>query len=66
MPTPQEVQDALAENATGPRSVTVGGENVQQHPLLDQIAAAQHLSANQGVSKPGFGLRFQQIQKVYR
>lgn len=66
MATPEEINDALAENALGPRSVTVGNENVQQHPLADQIAAANHLAGQQAATKPGFGLRFQQIKPVYR
>ena len=40
---PEELADAILENATGPQSETGDGVSVTQHPLRDQIAADRYL-----------------------
>jgi hypothetical protein len=42
MTTPATVSNAIDQNARGPKSVRVGGESVEQHPIADQIAADQY------------------------
>lgn len=64
--TPEDIAATIAENATGPKSVSVDGTTVNQHSIPDQIAAQNHAAAQQATSKPGFGFRFQQIKPVYR
>lgn len=66
MPDADDISDAIAENATGPKKVKVADHEVEQHPLQDQIAAQQHAAAQQAATKPGAGLRFQQITPYYR
>jgi hypothetical protein len=55
------VEDAIVSNASGPASVTVAGQTVVQKDIDQQIKAANHMAGQQSATKPGFGLRFQQI-----
>ena len=66
MPDVDDINDSIAENATGPKQVAVDGTSVQQHSIHDQIAARNDAAAQQSATKPGFGFRFQQIKPVYR
>jgi hypothetical protein len=61
MPDVDDINDAIAENATGPKSVTVDGNNVNQHSLADQIAARNAVAANTASSSAKFGLRFTKL-----
>lgn len=65
MPTPEDISDAIAENATGPKKVKVRDHEVEQHPIKDQIAARDDAAAQQAVTKPGGGARFQSVTPVY-
>jgi hypothetical protein len=53
-----DIQAAIATNATGPKRVSVDGVSSEQHPIQDQIAAAQYTAGEDGASKPNRGLRF--------
>jgi len=66
MSSTNDINDAIARNATGPKKVQVGNQSVEQHPVADQIAAANHQAATQAAIQPGLGLRFRQITPVYR
>jgi len=46
-----ELDNAIEQNATGPRQATADGVNVQQHSLPDQIAADKYLAGKRAVSK---------------
>lgn len=61
MPTEDDINDAIAENATGPKSVSVDGSNVQQHSLADQIAARNDVASQSSASKAHRGLRFTKL-----
>jgi len=61
MPTEDDINDAIAENATGPKSVSVDGSNVQQHSLADQIAARNDVASQEAASKAHRGLRFTKL-----
>jgi hypothetical protein len=61
-----DINDAIADNASGPKRMRVGAEEVEQHSVKDQIAARDDLAARQAATRPGFGFRFQQIKPVYR
>ena len=61
MPDADDISDAIAENATGPKSVTVDGNNVQQHSIPEQIAARNDVAAQQSASKAHRGLRFTRL-----
>lgn len=61
MTTPSTVSDAIDQNARGPKSVRVGSESVEQHPIADQIAADQYAKASTAAGKNHLGVRFIQI-----
>lgn len=46
----EDIENAIEQNATGPRQVTADGVTVQQHSLPDQIAADKHLAAKRVMS----------------
>ena len=56
-----DIQDAIAENATGPKSVTNGETTVTEHSIDDQIKAANHLANKAGMNNPSRGLRFTKL-----
>lgn len=56
-----DINTEIAANAQRPRSSSKDGENVQEHAIQDQIAAAQHLAAQSAASQPHFGLRFTKL-----
>ena len=45
-----DLKDTIEQNAQGPRQATVDGVNVQQHSLLDQIAADKYLAAKKAAA----------------
>jgi len=55
------VEDALIANAAGPASVSVSGQTVTAKTSDDLIKSANYLSAQRGLSKNHFGLRFTQL-----
>ena len=55
------INQAIVENATGPKRAQNDSTSAEQHSLPDQVAAAEHLAANEGVKKPGRGLRFTKL-----
>lgn len=56
-----DIQDAIAENATGPKSVTNGETSVTEHSIDDQIKAAKFTANQTGVTNPSRGLRFTKL-----
>jgi hypothetical protein len=61
MPDVDDINDAIAENATGPKSVTVDGNNVNQHSIAEQIAARNDVASQSSASKGHRGLRFTKL-----
>lgn len=56
---PDDVQDAIEENAQAPRRVSADGVEVEEHSLQDQIAADRYLGGKTAVDTvPRRGLRF--------
>lgn len=53
MPDADDIADAVAESAAGPKRVKVNGREVEQHLLKDQIEAAKHAAANEQVRSTG-------------
>ena len=49
---PEELEDAILENAQGPESATADGVSVRQHPLTDQIEAAKFLEGKDASFDP--------------
>lgn len=61
MPTPNDLNEAIAENAAGPKRVQGDSGSVEQHSLADQVGAAKHLAADDATAKPHRGLRFTKL-----
>ena len=57
MTTPDELDDAIAENAKGPKRAKGDSGEIEQHSLKDQIEAAKFIAARKAVAKPKLGLR---------
>jgi hypothetical protein len=49
---PDDLKDAIRENATGPQSAATDGVNVRQHSLRDQIEADKHLANKEAQKDP--------------
>lgn len=61
MPDIDDVAEAIASNAAGPKKVQVGNQSVEQHPIADQIKAADFLAARGAAARPHFGLRLTKL-----
>lgn len=56
------VNDAMVENATGPRSVSSDAGTVVQHSIAEQIAIKKHLSTSGANSNNSFfGMRCKKV-----
>ena len=58
---PEELHDAIEENAKGPAKASGDAGSVEQHPLPDQIEADRYLAAKKAAKQPTRGLRFSKI-----
>ena len=56
MAKPENIPDAISENARGPKKATVDGVNVEQHGLADQIMADKYTKAGTAQRKRRLGL----------
>ena len=61
MAQPTTIEDAIEQNALGPKRVQVANQSIDQQAIADQIKADQYLAAKQATTKPHFGLRFSTI-----
>jgi hypothetical protein len=57
----EEIQQSIAENAAGPRSVMSDGQSVNQHSLADQIAADKYLDEKAARNKRKLPIRLARI-----
>ena len=57
----KSLDDAIRENAAGPKSAEVDGRKVEQHSLRDQIAADEYLAKKKAARSPGCGLRITKL-----
>lgn len=55
---PEDISEAIEQNALGPKRVQVGNESVEQHSIKDQIAADQHKANKAASGNPFMGMRF--------
>ena len=58
---PSNLKDAILENALGPKKVSGDAGSVEQHSLLDQIAAERFLESKKATRKPGLGIRLTKL-----
>jgi len=57
MSNENNLEDAIRQNASGPKSAEVDGQKVEQHSLADQIAADEYLAKKRAARNPLGGLR---------
>lgn len=57
---PEEVEQAISENAQGPKRASGDSGSVEQHPLTDQIEADRYLSSKEATKK-GLGVRMTRV-----
>jgi len=48
----QNLDNAIRQNASGPKSAEVDGQKVEQHSLKDQIAADEYLAKKKAAKNP--------------
>ena len=56
------IQNAITENAQGPKKVTGDAGSVEQHSLKDQIEAEKFTQAQKAAAQPGLGIKLLKIQ----
>lgn len=56
---------AIEANATGPKRVRVGNQEVEQHALADQIEASDRVAAQAAVTRNDLGIRRRKITPYY-
>lgn len=61
MPDPTPLEDAIAENAAGPKRAQGDAGSVEQHSLKEQIEADRYLAAKQAMQARGKGLRISKL-----
>lgn len=57
-----DINNAIIENAQGPKKVTGDAGSVEQHDLKDQIEAAKFTQAQKAIAQPGLGIKMLKIQ----
>jgi len=57
---PNDLTNAIKENATAPAEASVDGQSVKQHSLRDQIEADRYLLAKE-TSKKKLGIRMTKV-----
>ena len=56
----QTVEDAIRENAQGPKRAQGDSGSVEQHPLPEQIEADRYLASKEAAKK-GLGIRMTKV-----
>ena len=56
MPDPTPTEQAIIENALGPKKAQGDAGSIEQHSLPDQIAADRYLAAKQAMRARGKGI----------
>ena len=54
---PEDLTNAIAENASGPKRAKGDAAEMEQHSLADQIAADRYLASKKAAKTKGLGLR---------
>jgi hypothetical protein len=57
---PDELEDTIQQNASGPKSASGDAGSMEQHPLPDQIAADRYLASKKAM-KSGRGVRLTKL-----
>jgi hypothetical protein len=54
---PDELDDTIQQNASGPKSASGDAGSMEQHPLPDQIAADKYLESKRASRGKGLGIK---------
>ncbi len=57
----EELDNSIRENAAGPRKASGDSGSVEQHPLVDQIAADRYLESKKASRSKGLGVKLVKI-----
>ena len=57
---PDDLTNAIKDNATAPAEAAVDGQTVKQHPLRDQIEVDRYVSARDAAKKK-LGIRMTKV-----
>lgn len=57
----ENLEEKIADSASGPAKVSSDGISVEQHPLADQIAADKYLASKTATQKKGIGIKFSKL-----
>ena len=57
----QTIEDAIEENAAGPRKASSDSVSVEQHSLKDQIEADKYLQSKKAAAKKGLGVKLSKL-----
>ena len=55
------LEDAIEENATGPKRASGDAGSVEQHSIRDLIEANKHLAAKKAAAAKGLGIKLAKI-----
>lgn len=58
---PDDLDDAIEQNAKGPAKASGDAGSVEQHPLPDQIEVAKFLASKEAAKSKKRGLRFNKL-----
>jgi len=58
---PDDLKDAISENAKGPAKAAGDAGSVEQHKLSEQIAADKYLTSKEAVKSKRRGLQFNKL-----
>jgi len=59
---PDELEQAIKDNAAGPAKASVDGQSVEQHSLRDQIEADRYLAGKEATRKKGLGVKLVKLE----
>lgn len=57
----KRIENAIRENAVGPKSAEVDGQKVEQHSLRDQMAADAYLASKRAMKSRNSGLKIMKL-----
>ena len=57
----QGLEDAIEQNASGPKRASGDAGSVEQHSIPDQIAADKHLASKKAVKSKGLGIKLTKL-----
>ncbi len=56
-----DLEQAITENAAGPKKAAGDSGSVEQHPIADQIAADRYLASKHATRTKGKGIRLTKL-----